>query len=81
MKNPVFWDVMRVALVRTNVSEERSASIIRVSRIDDLGTTIAIASNRRTLRHGVTHQKMALIIKAVFHKEFIMAGQTIIPAW
>jgi hypothetical protein len=31
----------RVALVRTNVSEELSASIIRVTRIGELGTTLA----------------------------------------
>jgi hypothetical protein len=41
----------RVALVGTDVSEERSASIIRVTRIGELGTTLALASNRRTLRH------------------------------
>jgi hypothetical protein len=33
MKNAVFWDVSRVALVRTDVSEEINASIIRVTRI------------------------------------------------
>jgi hypothetical protein len=34
MKNGVFWDVIRrVALVRTDVSEELSASFIRVTRI------------------------------------------------
>jgi hypothetical protein len=31
----------RVALVRVDVSEESSASIIRVTRIGELGTTIA----------------------------------------
>jgi demethoxyubiquinone hydroxylase (CLK1/Coq7/Cat5 family) len=31
----------RVALVRTDVSEEFSASIIRVTRIGELGTTLA----------------------------------------
>jgi hypothetical protein len=40
----------RVALVRTDVSEERNASIIRVTKIGELGTTIAVTSNRRTLR-------------------------------
>jgi hypothetical protein len=35
----------RVALVRTDVSEERSASIIRVTRIGELGTTLAVTSN------------------------------------
>jgi hypothetical protein len=42
----------RVALVRTDVSEERSASFIRVTRIGELGTTQATTSNRRTL-HSV----------------------------
>jgi hypothetical protein len=36
----------RVALVRTDVSEELSAFIIRVTRISELGTTLAITSNR-----------------------------------
>jgi DNA-binding TFAR19-related protein (PDSD5 family) len=40
----------RVALVRTDVSEELSASLIRVTRIGKLGTTLAVNSNRRTLR-------------------------------
>jgi hypothetical protein len=30
------------ALVRTDVSEERSTSIIRVTRIGELGTTLAV---------------------------------------
>jgi hypothetical protein len=38
----------RVTLVGTNVSEERSASFIRVTRIFELGTTQAVTSNRRT---------------------------------
>jgi hypothetical protein len=41
----------RVALVRTDVSEERSASIIRVIRIGELRTKLAATSNRRTLRN------------------------------
>jgi DNA-binding TFAR19-related protein (PDSD5 family) len=39
----------RVALVRTDVSEELSAYIIRMTRIGELGT-LAITNNRRTLR-------------------------------
>jgi hypothetical protein len=39
----------RVALVRTNVSEEPSAYFIRVTKIGKLGTTEAATSNRRTL--------------------------------
>jgi hypothetical protein len=37
----------RVALVRTDVSEELSSSIIRVTRIDELGTKLAVNSNQR----------------------------------
>jgi hypothetical protein len=36
-----------VALVRTVVSEEHIASIIRLTRIGALGTTLAVSSNRR----------------------------------
>jgi hypothetical protein len=38
-----------VALVRTDVSEELHACIIRVTRIGELGTS-AVTTNRRTLR-------------------------------
>jgi hypothetical protein len=38
----------RVALVRTDVSEELSASI-GVTRIDELGTTLIVTSNQCTL--------------------------------
>jgi hypothetical protein len=41
----------RVALVRTDVSEELSPSFIWVIRIGELGTTLAVTSNRRTLRN------------------------------
>jgi ABC-type taurine transport system substrate-binding protein len=34
----------RVALVRSNVSEELSASFVRVTRIGELGTTLAVTS-------------------------------------
>jgi hypothetical protein len=39
----------RVDLVRTDVSEEPSSSFIRVTRIGEVGTTLAVTSNRRTL--------------------------------
>jgi hypothetical protein len=39
-----------VALIGTDVSEERSSSIIRETRIDGLGTTLALTNDRRTLR-------------------------------
>jgi hypothetical protein len=39
----------RVALVRTDISEELSASFIRVTRIGEIGTKLAVTSNRRSL--------------------------------
>jgi hypothetical protein len=76
MKNAVFWDVKRrVALVRTDISEELSAYFIRVSRIGEQGsmlTTNAICElilryippKSRLLQgaHGVTSHKMAFFI-------------------
>jgi hypothetical protein len=38
-----------VALVRTDVLEELRASFIRVTRIGELGTMLAVTSNRHTL--------------------------------
>jgi hypothetical protein len=38
----------RVVLIRIDFSEELSASIIRVTRIGDVGTTLAVISNRHT---------------------------------
>jgi hypothetical protein len=41
----------RVALVRTDVSEELTASsFIRVTRIGEPGKTLAVTSNRRSVR-------------------------------
>jgi hypothetical protein len=44
----------RVALVRTDVSEERRTSIIRLTRIGELGTMLALTSNRSVRRLLVT---------------------------
>jgi hypothetical protein len=65
----------RVALVRTIVSEELSASFNRVTRISELGITPTVTSNRRTLRrntkwflqepHGVISQKTPFFIVTV----------------
>jgi hypothetical protein len=42
----------RVAVVRIDVSEELGASFIRMTRIAELGTTLAVTGNRRTLRRN-----------------------------
>jgi hypothetical protein len=42
---PSSWIWCRVALLRTDVSEERIASIITVQRITKLGTTLAVTNS------------------------------------
>jgi hypothetical protein len=39
-----------MALIRTDVSEERISSIIKVTRVDEIGTTLVVTGKRRTLR-------------------------------
>jgi hypothetical protein len=45
----------RVDLVRTDVSEELRASSIRVTRIGEVGTTLAVTNNRHTLRKNAKY--------------------------
>jgi hypothetical protein len=54
-----------VALVRTDISEERSASIIMVTRIGELGTTLAVTSNRRTLRRNKNVRQLLVTVHVV----------------
>jgi hypothetical protein len=72
----------RMALVRTDVSEELSASFIRVTRIGELGTTLAGTSNRRTLQkyqrrflqepHGITSQKTPFFTDLLFQLNVVI---------
>jgi hypothetical protein len=55
----------RVNLVRTDVSEEISASFISVTRIGELGTTLAVISNRRTLRRNTLVFLVLLVTASV----------------
>jgi hypothetical protein len=41
--------LLRATLIRTDVSEERSVFIVRVTRISELGTTLAVTSGVRQL--------------------------------
>jgi hypothetical protein len=51
MKNAVFM-IHHLVLVRTDVSVEITTSIIRMTRISELGTTISLTSNRRKQRRN-----------------------------
>jgi hypothetical protein len=53
MNMPSSGMIRRVALVGTDVSEERRAFIIRVKRIGKLGTPLAVTSNRCTLQRNI----------------------------
>jgi hypothetical protein len=53
----------RVALVRTDVSEDLSASFIRVTGIG--GTTLAVTSNRRTLRRYTNYFDASLFFHSL----------------
>jgi hypothetical protein len=49
MRNGVFWDVTPCGSCKNRRFGGLSASFIRVTRIGELGTTLAVNSNRRTL--------------------------------
>jgi hypothetical protein len=53
-----------VALIRTDVSEELSAPFIRVTRIGELGTTLAVTSNRCTL---LSSSETSVLTRATWH--------------
>jgi hypothetical protein len=63
--------IRRVALVRTDVSEERSSSIISVIRIDELRTTFALTRNPRTHDApddgGIGSSKTSVLTRATRH--------------
>jgi hypothetical protein len=44
VKNAIFWEDSET-LVRTDVSEESVASVIRVRKINGLGTTLTVTCN------------------------------------
>jgi hypothetical protein len=57
----------RVALLRTDVLEELSVSFIRVTRIGELEKTLAITSNRRTLRRNTSSFETSVLTRATRH--------------
>jgi hypothetical protein len=45
MNVAIFWDIASCSPMWTDVSEERIVSITRVTKIGELGTTLAVTSN------------------------------------
>jgi hypothetical protein len=54
-----------VALVTTEVEEELSPSFIRVTRIGELGKTLAVTSKRRTLRRNTKARRLLVTARVV----------------
>jgi hypothetical protein len=63
----------RVALVRTDVSEELSASFIWVTRIGELGTTLDVTSNQRKAAENY--------ILVTLKKETLSFSETSVLTW
>jgi hypothetical protein len=64
----------RVALGRTDVSEERSASVIRVTRISELGTTLFLRSVRRLLVTASVVPSSPILVNPI--KEALSSSET-----
>jgi hypothetical protein len=73
---PSSWILFRVALVRTDVSEERSASIIRVTRVSLLGTRLAVVFLRSVSRLLVTANVPSSLILVTLMMETIRSSET-----
>jgi hypothetical protein len=74
-----------VALVRTDVSEEISASIIRVTRVGELGTTLAASSSetsvltratRRNIPEDILHSHRRENLKSYIKNTVCLLGPT-----
>jgi hypothetical protein len=48
MKNAIFWDVTPRGSCYNDFPEERIATIIRLERLSELGTTLAVTNNSDT---------------------------------
>jgi hypothetical protein len=54
-----------VAVVRTNVLEECSTSVIRMTRIGELGTMLTVTSNRHMLQRNTMCSSEMLVLTRV----------------
>jgi hypothetical protein len=65
-----------VVLVRTDVSEKLSASFIRVTKIGELVTTLAVTSNEHTLWTVTASVVPSLPILVTLMKEALSSSET-----
>jgi hypothetical protein len=64
--------------VRTDVSEELSVSFIRMTRIGEPGTTLAVTSNRRTLRRNTPRRNISEDANLHSHRRENLKSSTIL---
>jgi hypothetical protein len=64
----------RVVLIRTEVSEERSASIIKVTRMRELGTKLPVTSNRLVLRRNTMYVTANVVPSSPILVKLMMEG-------
>jgi hypothetical protein len=69
-----------VALVRNGVTEERIASMIRVTRIGTLRKTLAVIINRRMLRRNTSNIPPSSPILVTLMMEAIRSFETSVGA-
>jgi hypothetical protein len=69
MRNATSGILQHMALVRTKVQEESITVYIRMTRIGELGTTLAVTSNRSTLQSITKFQKGAYYSSTKIYKE------------
>jgi hypothetical protein len=67
----------RLSPVRTDVSEELSASFIGVTGIGELGTTPAVTNNRRTLRRTTLHRAILRSVRRLLVTAGVVASSPI----
>jgi hypothetical protein len=83
MKKAVFWEVSRLVVVRNEVSEERTVSIIKVENESGELGTLAVTINRSTLRRTIRGDKffeMSVPRRATRHnitKDCIIMGTSL----
>jgi hypothetical protein len=76
MKNTLLWDLTSRGSCKTDVSEEHIASIIRVTRIDKLGTFVVTSNVLRLLvTANVVHSSPILVTLMM---EFIITSETLV---
>jgi hypothetical protein len=81
MKNAVFWDVTQCRSLNNGRFGGNIASAIRMVRIDDLGTTLAITSSRNTLRNNGSYKSNTASHRRRQHSSYCPLLTVKSPAW